>query len=160
MRKKKQNITDIFVKGRKLTLGIKLVSTFAVTYYSVYFVLLTVFGYYYRSVYDPAYSGETLFQTMLMSAVLWLIVGMLVVSLILLLRRKRYGKFLFMIFTMILIGYQLITAENHIWFIYFLELMMALVMAPLKVFVTINKNINNINKKIKEETTDIRDVEK
>ena len=32
---KKQNITDIFVRGRKLTLGIKLVGTFAITYYSV-----------------------------------------------------------------------------------------------------------------------------
>ena len=52
MRKKKQDITDIFVRHRKLTLGIKLVGTFAFTYYLVYFVLLTVFGIYYRSVYD------------------------------------------------------------------------------------------------------------
>ena len=153
---KKQNITDIFVRGRKLTLGIKLVGTFAITYYSVYFVLLSVFGFYYRSVYDPVYSGETLFQTMLMSAILWFIVGMLVVSLILLFRRKRYGKYLFMIFTVILLAYQFITAENHIWFIYFLELMMVLVMAPLRVFVTINKNITH---KIMEEVTDITNVE-
>lgn len=150
--KKKQNITDIFVKGRKLTLGIKLVGTFAITYYSVYFVLLSVFGFYYRSVYDPSYSGETLFKTMFMSAILWFIVGMLVVSLILLFRRRRYGKFLFMIFTVILLVYQLITAENHIWAIYFIELMMALIMAPLKVFVTINKII-------KEEMTNITNVE-
>ena len=87
MAKKKQDITDIFVKHRKLTLGVKLVSTFAFTYYLIYFILLTVFGIYYRNVYDPAYSGETLFQTMLMSAILWFIVGMLVVSLILLFRR-------------------------------------------------------------------------
>lgn len=149
--RKKQDITDIFVKHRKLTLGIKLVGTFAFTYYLIYFLLLTVFGYYYRSVYDPVYSGETLFQTMLMSAILWLIIGMLVVSLILLFRRKRYGKFLFMIFTVILIGYQLITTENHIWFIYALEFMMMLVMAPLKVFVVINK-------KIKEEVTNVSNV--
>ena len=149
---KKQNITDIFVRGRKLTLGIKLVGTFAITYYSVYFVLLSVFGFYYRSVYDPAYSGETLFQTMLMSAILWAIVGMLVISLILLFRRKRYGKYMFMIFTIILIAYQLITAENHIWAIYILELIMVLVMAPLKVFVTINKIIL-------DEVTDITKVD-
>ena len=150
MRKKKQDITDIFVKHRKLTLGVKLVGTFAFTYYLLYFILLTVFGVYYRSVYDPAYSGETLFQTMLMSAILWLIVGMLVVSLILLFRRRRYGKFLFMIFTVILLIYQLVTSQNHIWSIYFIELMMVLVMAPLKVFVTINKiiidDINDIKK--------------
>lgn len=156
MKKKKQNITDIFVKGRKLTLGIKLVGTFAFTYYLLYFVLLTVFGIYYRSVYDPTYSGETLFQTMLMSAILWVIVGMLVVSLILLFRRKRYGKFMFMIFTVILLVYQLVTSKNHIWAIYFLELMMVFVMAPLKVFVTINKTITN---KIMEEVTDITKVE-
>ena len=156
MRKKKQNVTDIFVRGRKLTLGIKLVGTFAITYYSVYFVLLSVFGFYYRSVYDPAYSGETMFQTMFMSAILWLIVGMLVVSLILLFRRKRYGKYLFMIFTVVLIAYQLFTAESHIWFIYFLELMMLLVMAPLKVFVNINKTITQ---KIMDEMTDISNVE-
>lgn len=156
MAEKKKNKNDIFVRGRKLTLGVKLVGTFAFTYYLLYFLLLTVFGIYYRSVYDPAYSGETLFQTMLMSAILWVIVGMMVVSLILLFRRKRYGKYLFMIFTMILIGYQLATAENHIWAIYALELMMVIVMAPLKVFVTINKNIN---KKIIDGITDISKVE-
>jgi hypothetical protein len=156
MRKKKQDITDIFVRHRKLTLGIKLVGTFAFTYYLVYFVLLTVFGIYYRSVYDPAYSGDTLFWTMLSSAILWAIVGMMVVSLILLFRRRRYGKFLFMIFTIILVIYQFVTSENHIWAIYFIEIMIVLVMAPLKVFVTINKTIN---KKIMEEITDIKNVE-
>ena len=156
MRKKKQDITDIFLKRRKLTLGIKLVGTFAFTYYLVYFVLLTVFGIYYRNVYDPAYSGDTLFRTMLSSAILWAIVGMMVVSLVLLFRRRRYGKFLFMIFTIILLIYQFITAENHIWAIYFIEIMIVLVMAPLKVFVTINKTIN---KKIMEEITDITNVE-
>ena len=152
MSEKKQDITDIFVKHGKLTLGVKLVGTFAFTYYLIYFILLTVFGVYYRNVYDPAYSGETLFQTMLMSAILWSIVGMLVISLVLLFRRRRYGKFLFMIFTVILLIYQFVTAENHIWAIYFIELMMVLVMAPLKVFVTINK-------KIMEEITDITKVE-
>lgn len=152
MRTKKQDITDIFLKRRKLTLGMKLVGTFAFTYYLLYFLLLTIFGIYYRNVYDPAYSGETLFQTVLTSAILWFIVGVIVVSLVLLFRRRRYGKFLFMIFTVILIIYQFITAENHIWFIYFIELMMVLVMAPLKVFVTINKTIN-------KKMTDISHVE-
>ena len=150
MAKKKQDITDIFVKHRKLTLGVKLVGTFAFTYYLLYFILLTVFGIYYQNVYDPAYSGETWLQTILSSAILWFIVGMLVVSLILLFRRRRYGKFLFMIFTVILLVYQLVTAKNHIWSIYFIELMMVVVMAPLKVFVTINKiimdDINDIRK--------------
>lgn len=153
MDEKKKRKNDIFVRGRRLTLGVKLVGTFAFTYYLIYFLLLTVFGYYYRSVYDPIYSGETLFQTMLMSAILWIIVGMIVVSLILLFRRKRYGKYMFMIFTVALIVYQLFTAESHVWFIYFLEVMMLLVMAPLKMFVTINKII-------KEEITDISNVEK
>lgn len=152
MRTKKQDITDIFLKRRKLTLGMKLVGTFAFTYYLLYFLLLTIFGIYYRNVYDPAYSGETLFQTVLTSAILWFIVGVIVVSLVLLFRRRRYGKFLFMIFTVILLIYQFITAENHIWFIYFIELMMVLVMAPLKVFVTINKTIN-------KKMTDISHVE-
>ena len=151
-KEKKKNKNDIFIRGRKLTLGVKLVGTFAFTYYLIYLLLLTVFGVYYRSVYDPAYSGETLFQTMLMSAILWAIVGMLVISLILLFRRKRYGKYMFMIFTIILIAYQLITAENHIWAIYILELIMMLVMAPLKVFVTINKIIL-------DEVTDITKVD-
>lgn len=152
MRTKKQDITDIFLKRRKLTLGMKLVGTFAFTYYLLYFLLLTVFGIYYRNVYDPAYSGETLFQTVLTSAILWFIVGVIVVSLVLLFRRRRYGKFLFMIFTVILLIYQFITAENHIWTIYFIELMMVLIMAPLKVFVTINKTIN-------KKMTDISHVE-
>ena len=152
MKTKKQDITDIFLKRRKLTLGMKLVGTFAFTYYLLYFLLLTIFGIYYRNVYDPAYSGETLFQTVLTSAILWFIVGVIVVSLVLLFRRRRYGKFLFMIFTVILLIYQFITAENHIWTIYFIELMMVLIMAPLKVFVTINKTIN-------KKMTDISHVE-
>ena len=152
MRTKKQDITDIFLKRRKLTLGMKLVGTFAFTYYLLYFLLLSIFGIYYRNVYDPAYSGETLFQTVLTSAILWFIVGVIVVSLVLLFRRRRYGKFLIMIFTVILLIYQFITAENHIWSIYFIELMMVLVMAPLKVFVTINKTIN-------KKMTDISHVE-
>ena len=44
MAKKKQDITDIFVKHRKLTLGVKIVSTFAFTYYLLYFILLTPFN--------------------------------------------------------------------------------------------------------------------
>lgn len=156
MEKKKQDITDIFVKHRKLTLGVKLMGTFAITYYSIYFVLLTIFGIYSRSVYDPTYSEDTMFKSVMLLAILWVIVGMLVVSLILLFNRRRYGKFLFMIFTVILIVYQLLTAKDYVWAIYFLEFMMMMIMAPLKVFVTINKNIN---KKIKEEITDISRVE-
>ena len=57
-----------------------------------------------------------------------------------------------MIFTVILLIYQFVTAENHVWPIYFLELMIVLVMAPLKVFVNINKNII-------EKMTDISNVE-
>ena len=148
----KQELPDIFIRGRKLTLGVKLVGTFAITFYSLYFLLLTVFGFFYRSVYDPAYSEETLFKTIFMSAILWFIVGMIVVSLILLFRRKRYGKYLFMVFTIILLVYQLITSTNHIWLIYIIEVLIVTIMAPLKVFVTINK-------KIKEEMTDISKVE-
>ena len=149
---KKQELPDIFIRGRKLTLGVKLVGTFAITFYSLYFLLLTVFGFFYRSVYDPAYSEETLFKTILMSVVLWFIVGTIVVSLILLFRRKRYGKYMFMIFTIILLVYQIVTSADHVWLIYILEVLMVIVMAPLKVFVTINK-------KIKEEVTDISRVE-
>lgn len=141
--KKKQRRNDIFIRGRKLTLGVKLVGTFAIVYYSFYFLLLTVFGVYYSSVYDPAYSQETLFHSMLMSSILWIIIGTIVVSLILLFCRKRYGKYLFMIFTIILLVYQLITTENHIWLIYFIEIGLVLIMAPLKVFVNINKMIKD-----------------
>ncbi len=149
---KKQELPDIFIRGRKLTLGVKLVGTFAITFYSLYFLLLTVFGFFYRSVYDPAYSEETLFKTILMSVVLWFIVGTIVVSLIMLFRRKRYGKYMFMIFTIILLVYQIVTSADHVWLIYILEVLMVIVMAPLKVFVTINK-------KIKEEVADASKVE-
>ena len=127
---KKQELPDIFIRGRKLTLGVKLVGTFAITFYSLYFLLLTVFGFFYRSVYDPAYSEETLFKTILMSVVLWFIVGSIVVSLIMLFRRKRYGKYMFMIFTIILLVYQIVTSADHVWLIYILEVLMVIVMAP------------------------------
>ena len=59
---------------------------------------------------------------------------------------------MFMIFTIILLVYQIVTSADHVWLIYILEVLMVIVMAPLKVFVTINK-------KIKEEVTDISHVE-
>ena len=65
MERKRQNINDIFIRGRKLTLGVKLVGAFAITYYSLYFLLLTIFGIFYRNVYDPEYSGETLYKNSL-----------------------------------------------------------------------------------------------
>ena len=49
--------------------------------------------------------------------------------------------------------YQLFTSNDHVWLIYFLEVMMVIVMAPLKVFVTLNK-------KLIDEVTDISNVEK
>ena len=57
-----------------------------------------------------------------------------------------------MFFTVVLLIYQIIMTENHVWSIYVIEIMMMLVMAPLKVFV-------NINKKIKEEVINIVNVE-
>ncbi len=141
MEKKRRWVSDIFVRGRKLTLGVKVVGTFAITYYSFYFILLTIFGFYYRSVYEPAYSGDTLFQNMLVSFILWLIVLLLVVSLLLLFSRRTYGKFLFMIFSVILILYQYFTTDNHVWVIYGLELLLVLIMAPLKVISKIKDEV-------------------
>jgi hypothetical protein len=57
-----------------------------------------------------------------------------------------------MIFTIILLVYQIVTSADHVWLIYILEVLMVIVMAPLKVFVTINK-------KIKEEVADASKVE-
>lgn len=143
MRKKKNNISNIFIPRRHLTLGVKLVATFAMTYYSIYFVMLTIFGFYFRSVYDPTYSGDPLWKSMIMSVILWAIVGVIVFSLIQLFRRKRYGKFLFMTFTIILVVFQIITSDNQIWISYVLEILMALIIAPLRVFIMINQKIQD-----------------
>lgn len=140
-KKRKNDMSKLFVERQQLTLGVKLVATFAMTYYSIFFILLTIFGYYYRSVYAPEFSEEPLIRTMIMNFILWFIVGAIVVSLILLLRRKRYGKFMFMTFTTILVVYQYITSDNNVWSIYIIEALMALIIAPLRVIAKFNKKL-------------------
>lgn len=141
--KNKNDVSKLFVRRQNLTLGVKLVGTFAMTYYLLFFILLSIFGIYYRSVYNPEYSEESLKTTVLMSMLLWLIVGLIVFSLVLLFRRKRYGKFMFMFFTVALIVYQYFTTNDHVWFVYVLEALMALIMAPLRVVAKINKKIKD-----------------
>lgn len=146
MTKIKREISNIFTEREHLTLGVKLVTTFAITYYSLFFLFLTILGIFYKSIFDPYYSdsianGQKEYG-LYMFVFLCLNVGMIVVSLILLFKKNRYGKLLFMIFTIILIVYQLITKDNA-WINYVLELIMLIVIAPLKV-------VSSINLKIKE----------
>lgn len=147
MAKIKQEISNIFTERKHLTLGVKLVTTFAITYYSLFFLFLTILGIFYESIFDPYYSDPLINgqkgYVFYLFVFLWLNVGMIVVSLILLFRKNRYAKLLFMIFTIVLIVYQLVTTSNYVWISYILELIMLIVIAPLKV-------VSSINLKVKE----------
>lgn len=145
--KEKDKTESMFVERKQLTLGIKIVTTFAMTYYLLYFLLLTIFVFFHRNVFDPSYLDNTDADSysfhIAYLLILWGLVATIVVSLFLVFRKKRYGKFMFMIFTMLLVGYQFFTSEPPVWVAYILEILIMGIIAPLKV-------VKSFQQKIKE----------
>ncbi len=136
---KKEKKKSIFVEREQLTLSVKLTATFAITYYGLYFLFTTFLGIFYRSVFDPSYLDNTVNDQSEMYALidyltLWLTLGMIVFSLIALFRKKHYGKYLFMIFTVILIIHQIYDSSSSNILPLVIEFIILLVIAPLRVF--------------------------
>lgn len=136
---KREKKKSIFVEREQLTLGVKLTATFAITYYGLYFIFTTILGIFYRSVFDPSYLDKTVNDQSEMHAVLdfltlWGTLGMIMFSLVALFMRKRYGKYLFMIFTVILIAHQILNSSSSTILPLLIEFAILLIIAPLRVF--------------------------
>ena len=129
---------SIFTERNYVSLGMKLVCTFAITYYILLFSFTTYLLIKYNTVFDEAYTDNNLNEVVnsnhfTLFVIQWVLLASIIVSLFLVFFKKRFGKFLFMIFTLLLIGCQFFTTYPPAWMTYIIEFLIVLIIAPLKV---------------------------
>ena len=99
-----KDLPNLFKERKHVTLGMKLVCAFAITYYILYFGLMTYFVFNFNSVYDKVYFDDELNEMVRANyyelfIARWVLQALIITSLFLIFFKKRWGKFLFMIFT-------------------------------------------------------------
>ena len=141
---RKQKESKIFDLKPRLTLVMKLAATFAITYYGLLFLyeVFTLVMYHYSL--DSYYLGnsevlEYQSKDFIYLVAEFLLSGLLVFSLIQIFRKKLKGKAFFVGFSIILIGFQLYTSGVHPWLKYALEVLMVLIIAPVRMRVKIKQ---------------------
>ena len=134
---RKRKTSKIFDLKPKLTLAMKLAATFAITYYGLLFLyeVLTLVMYHYSI--DSYYMGngevlENRSKDFVFLFVEFALSGLLVFSLIQIFRKKLNGKAFFVGFSILLIAFQLYTSGFHPWVKYALEVLMVLIIAPIR----------------------------
>ena len=127
----------IFNLKPEMTLPMKLAASFAITYYGlllIFAIITVVFSQYYI---DSYYYNEASFKqdkSELLTPILQLIILItLVFSLIQIFRKKNHGKAIFVLASIILIAFQLVTTGFVPWMKYALEVLMVLIIAPIRV---------------------------
>lgn len=144
----------IFNLKPEMTLPMKLAASFAITYYGfllVFAIITVIFSQYYI---DSYYFNEANFKqdkSELLTPILQLaILITLVFSLIQIFRKKNHGKAIFVLASIILIIFQFVTTGFVPWMKYALEVLMVLIITPLRV----KKKIKIKNGKIKLEAVE------
>ena len=127
----------IFNLKPELTTAMKLAASFAITYYGLLFIfeiITVVFRRYYIDSYyfneSQASEGTSEFITQIIQLILSTI---LVFSLIQIFRKKNNGKALFVGASLLLIIFQLITTGFVPWMKYALEVLLVIIIAPIRV---------------------------
>ena len=127
----------IFNLKPEMTLPMKLAASFAITYYGlllIFAIITFVFSQYYI---DSYYYNEASFKqdkSELLTPILQLaLLITLVFSLIQIFRKKNHGKAIFVIASILLIIFQLVTTGFVPWMKYALEALMVLIIAPIRV---------------------------
>ena len=130
--------SKIFDLKPQLTLAMKLAATFAITYYGMLFLyeVFTLVMYHYSL--DSYYLGnseslENQYKDFGYLIIEFLLSGLLVFSLIQIFRKKTHGKAIFVGASILLIAFQLFTSGIHPWVKYALEVLMVLIIAPIKI---------------------------
>lgn len=155
MAKTKMNPTSegvVFNLKPQLTLAMKLAATFAITYYGlllIYEIFALSFSRFFFDAYyfDESASSGSLDFVILIGEVI--ITGLLVFSLIRIFLKRPYGKIIFIFATVVLIIFQLITTGvvtwqgswgdifantlEATWYKYVLEILLVLIIAPIRV---------------------------
>ncbi len=144
----------IFNLKPEMTLAMKLAAAFAITYYGLLFVfeIITVIyrRYYIDSYYfnqGQAAEGTSEFVIQIIQLVLSAI---LVFSLIQIFRKKNHGKALFVGASLVLIIFQLLVTGLVPWLKYALEVLLVLIIAPIRV----KKKIRTKQEKQESETVE------
>ena len=144
----------IFNLKPEMTLPMKVAASFAITYYSfllVFAIITVIFSQYYI---DSYYYNETNFKqdkSELLTPILQLVLLLtLVFSLIQIFRKKNHGKAIFVLASILLIVFQLVTTGLIPWMKYALEALMVLIIAPIRV----KKKIKLKDGKLKLEAVD------
>lgn len=148
-----KDLPNLFKERKHVTLGMKLVCAFAITYYILYFGLMTYFVFNFNSVYDKVYFDDELNEMVKANyyelfIARWVLQALIITSLFLIFFKKRWGKFLFMIFTIMLVAIQYQTIYPPAWLIYILELLILLIIAPLRVISKFTERIQIETQKI------------
>lgn len=133
----------------ELTLAMKLAASFAVTYYGlllIYEMFTLVFSRYFIDSYY--FNQGDISQG---TKELWIQIAQLILSTILvfsiiqIFRKKIHGKAIFVLASMVLIAFQLIITGLIPWMKYFLEVMLILIIAPIRVKKKIKTKNNGSN---------------
>ncbi|MBO7073538.1 MAG: hypothetical protein J6W12_01315 [Bacteroidales bacterium] len=148
-----KDLPNLFKERKHVTLGMKLVCAFAITYYILYFGLMTYFVFNFNSVYDKVYFGDELNDMVMdnyyeLFIARWVLQALIITSLFLVFFKKRWGKFLFMVFTIMLVAIQYQTIYPPAWLIYILEIVILLLIAPLRVVSKFTERIQIETQKI------------
>ena len=148
-----KDLPNLFKERKHVTLGMKLVCTFAITYYILYFGLMTYFVFNFNSVYDKVYFGDELNDMVMdnyyeLFIARWVLQALIITSLFLVFFKKRWGKFLFMVFTIMLVAIQYQTIYPPAWLISILEIVILLLIAPLRVVSKFTERIQIETQKI------------
>ncbi len=127
----------IFNLKPELTLAMKLAASFAITYYGlllIYESITIVFRRYYIDSYyfNQGDTGEGMSEFIIQIIQLILSV-ILVFSLIQIFRKKTHGKALFVGASLFLIIFQLLVTGFVPWMKYALEVLLILIIAPIRV---------------------------
>ena len=129
--------SKIFDLKPKLTTAMKLAASFAITYYGlllIYEVFTLVYSRYFIDSYyfNEGDTGEGAQELLIQIAQLVLSVA-LVFSLILIFKKKTLGKALFVSFSILLIAFQIVTTGIIPIVKYGLEVLLVLIIAPIRV---------------------------
>ena len=129
--------SKIFNVKPKLTTAMMLAASFAITYYGlllIYEVFTLVYSrYFIDSYYFNQGQTDEGFKELWTQIIQLALSVILVFSLIQVFRKKVYGKALFVGFSILLIGFQLYKTGLVPWMKYALEVLMVLIIAPIRV---------------------------
>ena len=134
---KTPNEGKIFDLKPQMTVAMKLAAAFAITYYGLLFIFEIITVVYRRYYIDSYYlnQGQTTEGTseFVIQIIQLVLSAVLVFSLIQIFRKKNHGKALFVGASLVLIIFQLLVTGLVPWVKYALEVLLVLIIAPIRV---------------------------